>query len=407
MAGAGSAAGAATLRNGLVLCAVALLLALVGCAQTRPTATSAPRSPSPAPSPSAGSARVVTFADLPGWVEDRHAEALAAFVAGCRAIKADKPLAAICASARNVSAGDDAGARAFFESRFEPVALSNGNGSAEGLITGYYEPVIRACRAPTPVCRVPVHGVPDDLITVDLVSIDPELKGKRLRGRLDGRRLVPYASRAEIEARNGSGSAAANPARPLPAPVLAWAVDPVDVFFMQVQGSGRLQFEDGSVLRLGYADQNGHPYRPVGRSLVEQGALPREGVSMQSIREWLAAHPSERSAVLATNPSYVFFRELPASDEGPVGSLGVPLTPARSLAVDVNAVPLGSPVWLATSDPDDGSPIQRLMAAQDTGGAIRGTVRADLFWGRGEYAAAKAGRMQQPGRVWLLRPRQP
>ena len=377
-----------------------LLLALSSCAQLPAPgkAPSATPEATPAP-PVSGAGRVVSHGDLPGWADDHHAEALAAFLVGCKAIKPDKPLAAACAAARNLPAGDDAAARRFFESRFEPIELSNGNGSTDGLVTGYYEPVIRGCRARRPDCNVPVHGVPEDLITVDLVAIDPDLKGKRLRGRLDGRKLVPYASRAEIDARNGNG-------KPLPAPILAWAADAVDLFFMQVQGSGRLQLDDGSVLRLGYADQNGHPYRPVGRSLVERGALPRDGVSMQSIRSWLGANPAQRDAVLATNPSYVFFRELPPSEDGPPGSLGVPLTPTRSIAVDVNAVPLGSPVWLATTDPDDGSPIRRLMAAQDTGGAIRGTVRADLFWGRGEMAAAKAGRMQQPGRMWLLRPRQ-
>lgn len=343
--------------------------------------------------------RAVGFADLPGWAEDAHAEALAAFLAGCRAIKPDKPLAPACAAARAVPAGDHAAARSFFEAHFEPFELSDDKGGTSGLITGYYEPVIRGCRARKPDCSVPVHGIPDDLISVELVAVVPELKGKRLRGRLDGRRLVPYASRAEIDRRSGEG-------KPLPAPVLAWAMDAVDLFFMQVQGSGRLQLDDGSTLRLGYADQNGHPYKPVGRSLVERGALSQGGVSMQSIRDWLAANPAERDAVLATNPSYVFFRELPPSDEGPPGSLGVPLTPSRSIAVDVNAVPLGSPVWLATSDPVDGSAIRRLMAAQDTGGAIRGTVRADLFWGRGDVAAAKAGRMQQAGQMWLLRPRQ-
>ena len=394
---------------GLVIALFAGLL-LAGCAQTQQPGKVPPLEPPAAsrqPPAAAGKSapealpagRVVSFADLPGWADDRHAEALAAFLNGCRAVKPDRPLAPACAAARALPPGDDAAARAFFEARFEPVALSNGNGSPDGLVTGYYEPVIRGCRARKPDCSVPIHGVPDDLITVDLAAIDPELKGKRLRGRIDGRKLVPYASRAEIDSRNGNG-------KPLPAPVLAWAVDTVDVFFMQVQGSGRLQLDDGSTLRLGYADQNGHPYRAVGKSLVERGALSRDGVSMQSIRDWLAANPAERDAVLATNPSYVFFRELPPSDDGPPGSLGVPLTPARSIAVDVNAVPLGSPVWLATTDPDDGSAIRRLMAAQDTGGAIRGTVRADLFWGRGDVAAAKAGRMQQPGRMWLLRPRQ-
>ncbi len=396
----------------LRLAPLLLLLALAGCAQlpapgkpppparpVPPAATPPVRPTAPPAQPPAVASRVVSYADLPGWTEDRHADALAAFLAGCKAIKPDKPLAAACVAARALPAGDDAAARAFWEARFEPVELSNSNGAIDGLITGYYEPVIPACRARKPDCSVPIHGVPEDLITVDLAAIDPDLKGKRLRGRLDGRKLVPYASRAEIDSRNGNG-------KPLPAPILAWAADAVDLFFMQVQGSGRLQMDDGSVMRVGYADQNGHPYRPVGRSLVERGALSKDGVSMQSIRGWLSANPAERDAVLATNPSYVFFRELPPSDDGPLGSLGVPLTPARSIAVDVNAVPLGSPVWLATIDPDDGSPIRRLMAAQDTGGAIRGTVRADLFWGRGEVAAAEAGRMQQPGRMWLLRPRQ-
>jgi len=342
--------------------------------------------------------RVVAFAELPGWAADRHAEALVVFIAGCKGVKPNQPLSGVCVAARGVPAGDDTAARAFFEARFEAVELVNANGSSEGLVTGYYEPVIRACRSRKPDCSVPVHGVPDDLLTIDLTAIDPDLKGKRLRGRLDGRKVVPYASRAEIDARTANG-------KPLVAPVLAWAADPVDLFFMQVQGSGRLLLEDGSVLRLGYADQNGHPYKPVGRVLVDRGALARDGVSMQSIRDWLAAHPDQRDTVLATNPSYVFFRELPASDDGPIGSLGVPLTAGRSIAVDVNAIPLGSPVWLATTDPDTAAPIQRLMAAQDTGGAIRGTVRADLFWGRGEAAAHTAGRMQQAGRLWLLRPR--
>jgi membrane-bound lytic murein transglycosylase A len=379
---------------------LAMLGLLVACAQ--PRMPKPPSRPAPSVGPAGPAVRVASFAELPGWSEERHAEALVVFLKGCAAIRPDKPLAPACAAARGVPAGDDGAARAFFEARFEPVELSNGDGSTRGLITGYYEPVIQACRARRPGCSAPIHGVPDDLIAVELASIDPDLKGKRLRGRLEGRKLVPYASRAEIDARSAT---AAGDGKPLPAAVLAWAVDPVDVFFLQVQGSGRLQMEDGSVVRVGYADQNGHPYRAVGKSLVERGALAREAVSMQSIRDWLAANLAERDAVLATNPSYVFFRELPPSEEPPPGSLGVALTPARSIAVDINVVPLGSPVWLVTTDPEDGSPIRRLMAAQDTGGAIRGGVRADLFWGRGESAAAKAGRMQQTGRMWLLRVR--
>jgi membrane-bound lytic murein transglycosylase A len=239
-----------------------------------------------------------------------------------------------------------------------------------------------------------VYGVPEDLVVVDLAAVTPEVRNLRLRGRMQGRRIVPYWSRAEIDARGDQFGA----------PVIAWVADPVDLFFLQVQGSGQILLDSGERIRVGYADQNGHPYRSVGRYLVERGELPLEQASMQAIKEWGAANPGRLQDALNYNSSYVFFREV-ADPRGPFGALGVPLSPQYSLAVDRRFVPLGAPVWLATTLPLSETPLERLMAAHDTGGAIRGVVRADFFWGSGDEAGASAGRMRQQGRLWLLWPR--
>ncbi|MET3718096.1 membrane-bound lytic murein transglycosylase [Pseudomonas sp. PvP001] len=230
------------------------------------------------------------------------------------------------------------------------------------------------------------------MISVQLDSLYPELKGKRLRGRLDGQVLRPYDDAATIQ-RQG-----------INAPVVAWMRDPMDLQFLQIQGSGRLQLDSGRQLRVGYADQNGHPYRPVGRWLVEQGLLKKEEVSMGRIREWAVANPQRVPELLASNPSYVFFSLRPDSNEGPRGSLNVPLTAGYSVAIDRKVIPLGSLLWLSTTRPD-GSPVVRPVAAQDTGGAIAGEVRADLFWGTGDEAGELAGNMKQEGQVWLLWPK--
>jgi len=261
-----------------------------------------------------------------------------------------------------------------------------------GLITGYYEPIIDGSRTPSAAHRYPIFGVPADLVVVDLGAVSPETRPLRLRGRLDGRRLVPYYSRGEIDARGDFA-----------APVIAWSGDPVELFFLQVQGSGQVRLESGEHLRVGYADQNGHPYRSLGRHLVERGELVLEQASMQGIKAWAAANPQKLQEALNQNPSYVFFRELPATD-GPIGALNIPLHAQRSLAVDRRSVPLGAPVYLATTFPLSEEPLERLMAAHDTGGAIRGVVRADFYWGTGPDAGAQAGRMRQQGRMWLLWP---
>jgi membrane-bound lytic murein transglycosylase A len=291
--------------------------------------------------------------------------------------------------AKSLPPGDEQAARAFFEAEFAPYALVSTTTGDTGLITGYYEPIVDGSRVSTAQHRIPIFGVPDDLIVVDL----PETRQLRLRGRVEGRRLIPYYSRAEIDAR-GEGFSA---------PVLAWSTDPVELFFLQIQGSGQVRLENGERIRVGYADQNGHPYRSLGRYLVDRGELVLEQASMQGIKAWAAANPEKLRDALNHNASYVFFRELPPAD-GPIGALGVPLHTQASVAVDRRFVPLGAPVYLATTFPLSEEPLERLMAAHDTGGAIRGVVRADFFWGTGPDAGAQAGRMRQQGRMWLLWP---
>ncbi|WP_432720271.1 MltA domain-containing protein [Jeongeupia wiesaeckerbachi] len=314
---------------------------------------------------------------------------------GCPRLQKQARWATLCADAAQLPK-NAASVRAFLTSRFTPLTLRNADGSSQGLITGYYEPVYAGSLKRTSQNTVPVYGPPNDMITVQLDSVYPELKGKRLRGRLDGKALKPYADADEI-ARLARSSK-------LDAPVLAWLPDPMDLQFLQVQGSGRVRLTDGRELRLGYADQNGWPYRAIGKWLIEQGELKAADVSMQSIRAWARANPAKINQLVASNPSYVFFRTLPDSDEGPIGSLGVPLTAGYSLAVDTKHVPAGVPMLIDTTRPD-GAPLTRIAAAQDTGGAIRGQVRADFFWGKGDAAGELAGKMKQPGRLWLLWPK--
>ena len=368
---------------------LALILLAAACASPQKPQ---PQCPCPPPKPAPETARYEArgFSDLPGWREAQLEPSLRAFLGGCARLAAAKKA---CELAKAVPPGDEGAARRLFESEFTPYAVVSSETGASGLITGYYEPIINGSRTQTALHRHPIYGVPDDLVVVDLGTVSPETRGLRLRGRVDGRRLVPYWSRGEIDAR---GSA-------LAAPVIAWSADPVELFFLQIQGSGQVQLENGERLRVGYADQNGHPYRSLGRHLVERNELLLEQASMQGIKAWAAANPAKLQEALSQNPSYVFFRELPTSD-GPIGALSVPLHAERSLAVDRRFIPLGAPVYLATTFPLSEQPLERLMAAHDTGGAIRGVVRGDFFWGTGPDAGSQAGRMRQQGRLWLLWP---
>jgi membrane-bound lytic murein transglycosylase A len=377
-------------------------LLLSACA-VRPPAP--PPTPAPPPQPAPPPALIPTpaqpyptlkpaeWASVAFWQDDAANEAWPAFLLSCSTLIKRTAWQAICAEAAAMNAPDDVAVRAFFEQRFQPWQATQEDGSAEGLVTGYYEPLLKGDRVRTERARYPLYAAPDDLVTVDLASVYPELKNLRLRGRLVGNKIVPYSTRKEIEA-------TANGFR-----AIAWAEDPVDLFFLQIQGSGRIELPDGAHLRVGYADQNGHPYQSIGKLLVERGELKLEQASMQGIKDWGARNPDKLPELLAANPSYVFFRELPNGLTGPLGALGVPLSGGRSIAIDPRFIPLGAPVFLVTTQPNSPAPLNKLVMAQDTGGAIRGGVRADFFWGFGDAAGELAGRMKQRGRMWVLLPK--
>lgn len=337
----------------------------------------------------------VTFDALPRWQQDDLRQAWPAFQASCRALGAKPDWKAPCAAGKSVDPGDGTAIRQFFETYFVPNLVRAPDGADAGLITGYYEPMLRGARERGGAYQTPLYKVPDDLITVNLASVYPSLKGMRLRGRLVGKTVVPYATRADIERAR------------IPGKELVWVDDPVEAFFLEVQGSGRVQLDDGDTVRIAYADQNGHPYKAIGRWLIDQKELAPGEATAQGIKAWIAAHPERRQELLNVNPSYVFFREerLPDPNAGPKGALGVPLTPTRSVAVDPAFIPLGAPLFLSTTEPAGDVPLQRLVMAQDTGGAIKGAVRADFFFGFGGQAADNAGRMKQRGQIWALLPR--
>ena len=354
------------------------------------------------------------FTALEGWRDDAQGAALTAFRRSCDAFaKApdDQPVAPLggtvgdwrepCAAAGRIAAGDDSLARRFFETWFTPLRASD-RGADRGLFTGYYEALLHGARQPGGAYTVPIHGLPAGLVSVDLGRFAADLEGRRIVGRTVDGALEPLPERAAID--HGALDGAA--------PVIAWVDDPLDAYFLHVQGSGRIALAGGGELRVGYADANGHAYVSIGQALIERGALTREEVTLQSIRAWLAANPIAMAEVLALNPSYVFFRLVDGAmdqDGGPFGAQGVALTPGRSLAVDRRFLPLGAPLWLDIMAPatDEAAPdrrLRRLVIAQDTGGAIRGPLRGDLFWGFGAAAESIAGRLKHPGGYVLLLP---
>jgi membrane-bound lytic murein transglycosylase A len=357
----------------------------------------------PAPPVATAPAAVAPFAPfavskwemLPDWQSVDLQQTWAAFWQSCSALKNKPAWQPVCARANELTQPDNNTLRAFFEEAFTPYQVFNPDGSSQGLITGYYEPKLYGSRVKTARFRYPLYAPPDDLLTIELGDMYPQLKDLRLRGRLLGNRVVPYYSRGEID----SGKA------PLQGRELFWVDNAVDLFFLQIQGSGRIELPDGTLVKVGYAEQNGHPYTSIGTKLVAMGAFKLEESSMQNIKLWAQKNPTRLAGLLEQNPSYVFFRELPNDLPAPLGALGVPLTNEYSLAVDTRTIPLGAPVFLATTYPNTAEPLNRLMLAQDTGGAIRGAVRGDFFWGFGERAGNQAGRMKQIGQMWVLFPK--
>ncbi|MEI2415914.1 murein transglycosylase A [Orrella sp. JC864] len=376
------------------------------------------RLPDTAPRQLAGRWAQAGFAELPGWNADDMRGAWDAFLRNCRGLMRPTggPLTAparaaprdwqpVCAAAADPAQAPDpadaAAVRRFLQTHLQPWRLLDAQGKpAANTVTGYYEPLVRGSRRQGGKYQWPLYAPPEDLLTIDLGSVYPELAGKRVRGKLEGRRVVPYDTRAEI--------AAASHRQPK---ALVWVDDPVDAFFLQIQGSGRVELAEGpgagTTIRMAYADHNGRPYVSIGRWLADQGELPLAQTSMQNIRAWAQRNPGRVQEMLNVNPAMVFFSEEPVIDPeaGPKGAYAIPLTGGRSIAVDASFVPLGTPVFLSTTQPASTQPLNRLVFAQDTGAAIRGAARADYYWGYGEAAGALAGRMKQRGQMWVLWPR--
>jgi len=337
----------------------------------------------------------VQWSALTGWADDDLLPAWQAFLKSCTVLGKQPVWKENCKMAASLQTPNNKTLRNFFESYFTPYQIINTDNSEEGLVTGYYEPLLKGSRKPSKRYRYPIYAAPSELLTIDLGAAYPELKDLRLRGRLDGRKVVPYYSRAEIMS---------NP-KILNGYEILWVEDEVELFFLHIQGSGRIVFDNGEMMKIGFADQNGHPYNSIGKFLVQRGELPLEKASMQGIKQWGQQNPSKLPELLQQNARYVFFRELPADLSGPIGALGVPLTAGRSIAIDPLSIPQGAPVFLATTWPNTNKPLNRLMVAQDVGSAIKGGIRADFFWGFGHEAGNQAGKMKQSGRMWVLMPR--
>lgn len=336
----------------------------------------------------------VSWSELPSWESDQFADGIPALLQSCRVVQKFQEWKDICQEARLLVNAPNEKQRHFYESNFSPFKVHNEDKTDAGLVTGYYEPLLLGSLKRSKNYPYPVYATPDDLISVD-ASTHPLLKNFRGVGRkLDGE-LIPYFTRAEID----QGLAEVKGTE------ILWVKDKIELFFLQIQGSGRVELEDGTTIRLGFAKSNGHPYRSIGKTLVSRGELKLSQASMQGIKEWAQRNPKKIDALLHENPSYVFFRKLPSNLDGPIGSLGVPLTPNRSIAVDDTYIPSGFPVYLATTQPNSSASLNRLVFAQDKGGAIKGAVRADYFWGFGESAAVNAGKMKQKGFMWVLVPK--
>lgn len=370
--------------------------------------------------------RVVSFQELPSWHGQPFAESLDAFRKSCLKLQNHPSWVSVCRQAAQTP-NNHAAAKQFFERYFTPWQVSQ-NGKSNGTFTGYYEPVLNGDHSATSRSRFPIYGIPNDFVSVELppnlrrskatVRIAPSAPNKgiisnagnyfanlqqfpiterttTLKGRFEGNRFIPYFTRHQINSGALNGRA----------PILGYADDPVELFFLHIQGSGRIRTPSGQYIRLGFADKNEHPYVSIGRYMADKGYLPLSQTSMQSIKAWIAAHPNRLAEILGQNPSYVFFRQIPGgTDDGPIGALGVPLSGGFSGAVDRHYIALGAPLYIATTHPDTHQGLNRLIMAQDTGSAIKGAVRVDYFWGYGDAAGQTAGKMKNQGYVWQLLP---
>jgi len=368
-----------------------------------------------APRSLAGKFQQVAWTALPGWQNDDLNHVWKGFINNCKGLM--RPISGslamqaratprawqpVCqAAAQSGMTADTATApavRQFLQAHLQPWRVLDAGGKpAQNTVTGYYEPSVRASRKQHDEYQWPLYAQPDDLLTIDLGTVYPELAGKRVRGKLAGKRVVPYDTRAEI---------AATPTRQPPA--IVWVNDPVEAFFLQIQGSGRALLDNGETIRLAYADHNGRPYASIGQWLASKGELPLAQTSMQNIKAWARRNPARVQEMLNANPAMVFFNEETIVDPelGPKGAYGIPLIGQRSVAIDTSFVPLGTPLYLSTDYPASSRPLERLVFGQDTGAAIKGAARTDFYWGSGDEAGAMAGRMKQRGDMWVLWPKQ-
>lgn len=368
-----------------------------------------------APRALAGKFQQVAWTALPGWQNDSLNQVWKGFINNCKGLM--RPVSGslamqaratprawqpVCQAAAQSGLTPDTAAgpavRQFLQAHLQPWRVLDASGKpAQNTVTGYYEPLVHASRKRQGEYQWPLYAPPEDLLTIDLGAIYPELAGKRVRGKLAGKRVVPYDTRAEIAA-----TAARQP------PAIVWVNDPVEAFFLQIQGSGRAVLDNGETIRLAYADHNGRPYASIGQWLAKKGELPLAQTSMQNIKAWAKRNPARVQEMLNANPAMVFFNEETITDPelGPKGAYGISLIGQRSVAIDTSFVPLGAPLYLSTDYPASSKPLERLVFAQDTGAAIKGAARTDFYWGSGDEAGAMAGRMKQRGDMWVLWPKQ-
>ncbi len=345
----------------------------------------------------------ITFSQLKGWNVDDFSEVVPVFAKNCQAVLKNKNTyiynSAIkirtvdykraCEKFKTTEISNGAQMKKFIETEFAPYAVSD-KGVFDGKFTSYYEAVSHASFEKSSKYKFPIYGRPNDLIEINLKDFDNSLPNTRLVGRVAGKKFIPYYNRREIE-NNG-----------ISAPVLMWGDDLVDIHFMQIQGSAIAVMDDGSELRIGFADGNGRQFKGIGSILLQKGLIKPEDASMIKIREWLRKNPQKAAEIMAENERFIFQRLVDA--DGPVGAMGLSLTAGRSMAVDNKYIPLGAMLWLDTTDPDKNK-IEKVVFAQDIGSAIKGVVRGDYFWGHGENALAQAGRMNAVGKYYLLAPK--
>lgn len=357
--------------------------------------------------------RSTDFRFLPGWISSTGLEkSLITFQNSCRVFMKQDPNQRVgtskiplqvkdwqpaCRAALEIQPVKEKTAKLFFQEWFAPIAFYEGK-PVRGLFTGYYMPLVKGSLSQSAEFKIPIYETPSDLVTANLALFIPRLNNHTLVGRIVGNKMLPYYTREQI-----NQGAIKDTAR-----VLLWINNPVDRLFLEIEGSGIIELEDGKKVYIGYDAQNGAPYTPIAKVLIQEGIMNKHNASMQAIKRYLKTHPKEVDKVINQNKSFIFFRSMPLN--GALGSQGVALTPGYSMAIDKKWIPMGTPLWLSTTrpdnkDPDKHQPMHRLMIAQDTGGAIRGKVRGDVYWGAGKRATVIAGHMKNEGYYWLLLPR--